>query len=215
MGVLSRFWDIRCSVSQMVASYMADEVSPFVNPVPAKLQLVDHAAEDGIAPRFAELNTLPTSEFADELGGAAGWLGVQAEEILLAALGRALGRTRGEGAVAVDVADEGRSVSRGISLICSDAPPMGPTEMLQGAHTALAAASGSAAATSEVLLSLAADQNEAANHVLELWVHRTGEQLHLDWSYDVTRFDAYSIEELAEQFPFALIEITSDAAAPL
>ncbi|MGZ8802363.1 MAG: hypothetical protein ACXWZL_07085 [Mycobacterium sp.] len=158
----------------------------------------------------------PTSELADELDGAADWLGVRIEEILLAALGRALGRTRGEGDLVVDVTGEHPRLVHAVSLICSDALPMGPTEMLQGAHTALAAAPGLPTARSEVLLNVAADQNESDGaHVLELRVQRTGGQLHLDWSYDATRFDTYSIEELAEQFPFALIEVTSDAAAPL
>lgn len=200
----------------MVAPYMADEVRPFVNPVPIKLQLVDHAADERISPQFEKLSTSPNSELAGELDGAADWLGVRVEEILLAALGRTLGRTRGEGAVAVDVRAGGGGSLHNVSLICSDAPPMGPTEMLQGAHNALAATSGSGDTTSEVLLNLAADRNSAGgNHALELQVHRADGQLHLDWTYDTTRFDAYSIEELAEQFPFALIELTSDAAAPL
>lgn len=201
----------------MVAPYMADEVRRFVTPVPATLQLLDHPSADGIAPQIQNLSTRPTSELADELDGAADWLGVRVEEILLAALGRAIGRTRGEGTVAVDVAGERSWSFRSISLICSDAPQMGPTEMLQGAHTALAAASGSPTATSEILLNVGSDQiKSGGNHVLELRVHRPGGLLlHLDWSFDTTRFDPYSIEELAEQFPFALIEVTSDAAAPL
>lgn len=200
----------------MVAPYMADEVRPFVTPVPASLQVVDHPSAEGIAPRFASLSSPPTSELAEELDGTADWLGVRVEEILLAALGRTLGRARGEGAVAVDVTGEHRWLYHTVSLICSDSPAMGPTEMLQGAHTTLAAAPGRPTAQSEILLNVAADQNEAGGgHLLELLVHRTEGQLQFDWSYDATRFDAYSIEELAEQFPLALIEITSDAAAPL
>ncbi|GJF15106.1 polyketide synthase [Mycolicibacterium cyprinidarum] len=201
----------------MVAQYMADEVRPFLAPVPVPLQLVDHPAEEGIAPRFENVSMRPASELADELDGAADWLGVRVAEILLAALGRAIGRTRGEGTVTVDVTAEHRRLFHTVSLICSDAPPMGPTEMLQGAHTALTGASSFSTATAEVLLNVATGQDLAAggNHALELRVHRTGKQLHLDWSFDATRFDAYSIEELAEQFPLALIELTSNAAAPL
>jgi hypothetical protein len=67
-----------------------------------------------------------------------------------------------------------------------------------------------------VLLNVAADRNEpGAGHALELRVHRAGDGLQLVWAYDAARFDAYSIEEMAEQFPLALIDITSDAAAPL
>jgi hypothetical protein len=39
--------------------------------------------------------------------------------------------------------------------------------------------------------------------------------LHLDWWYDTSRFDRYTVEELTEQFPFALLEMTSDAVAPV
>lgn len=195
---------------------MADEVRHLVTPVPTTLLVVDHPSVEGIAPRFEKLSSPPSSELADELEGAADWLGVRVEEILLAALGRALGRTRGEGAVAVDVTGEHRWLFHSVALICSDAPAMGPTEMLQGAHTALAAASGRLEAQSQVLLNVAADQNDAGgDHVLELRVHRTGGELQLDWSYDANRFDLYSIEEMAEQFPYALVEITSDAAKPL
>ncbi|MGB3232380.1 MAG: hypothetical protein WBB57_16830 [Mycobacterium sp.] len=200
----------------MVASYMADEVSPLVTTVAAPLEVFDHPAAEGNAPRLEMLRTTPTSEFADELDGAAEWLGVPVEEILLAALGRSLGRTRGEGEVAVDVATGTVPTHRAVWLICSDAPPMGPTEMLQGAHTALAAAENRAAIPCEVLLDVAAEVNGAGgDHALGLHLHRSGGALHLDWRYDTCRFDAYSIEEMAEQFPLALIEITSDAAAPL
>lgn len=195
---------------------MADEVRPLVNSVPATLQVVDHPAAECSEPRFEMVTLPPTSELAEELDGAAEWLGVSGDEVLLAALGRAIGRTRGEGAVSVDVTGEHRRLVRTVSLICSDAPAMGPTEMLQGAHTALTAAPGTPTARAEVLLNVAADVDDAdESHLLELRVCRVGGQLGLAWRYDVTRFDAYSIEELAEQFPLALIEITSDAAAPL
>jgi hypothetical protein len=39
--------------------------------------------------------------------------------------------------------------------------------------------------------------------------------LHLDWWYDTTRFDHYTVEELTEQFRLALFEMTSDAVAPV
>lgn len=195
---------------------MAGGVRPFVTPVPAPLQVADRPAAEAIAPRFEISSTAPTSELAGELDGAAEWLGVRVEEILLAALGRALGRTRGEGTVTVDVTGEHRWLFHTVSLICSDAPPMGPTEMLQGAHTALSAAPGRPTGQAEVTLNVAAEQDATdGGRVLELRVHRTGGLLHLDWRYDATRFDDYSVEELAEQFPLTLIEITSDAAAPL
>ena len=36
----------------------------------------------------------------------------------------------------------------------------------------------------------------------------------LDWWYDTRSFEPYTIEELAEQLPFTLIELTSEATAP-
>lgn len=195
---------------------MADEVRPLVTTVAAPLEVFDRPAVAGNAPRFEILKTAPTSEFADEVDGAAEWLGVPVAEILLAALARALGRTRGEGEVAVEVAAGSLPAPRAVWLICSDALPMGPTEMLQGAHTALAAAAGRAAIPCEVLLDVASGQHgSGGDHGLELHVYRAAGALHLDWHYDATRFDAYSVEEMAEQFPLALIEITSDAATPL
>ena len=195
---------------------MADEVRPFVTPAAVPLQVADRPAAEAIAPRREIFTSPPTSELTEELDGAAEWLGVRVEEILLAALGRALGRTRGEGVVTVDVTGEHRWLFHTVSLVCSDAPPMGPTEMLQGAYTALAAAPGRPTGQAEVSLNVAADQNDTdGGHALELRVHRAGGLLNLDWRYDATRFDDYSVEELAEQFCLALIEITSDAAAPL
>jgi hypothetical protein len=35
--------------------------------------------------------------------------------------------------------------------------------------------------------------------------------MRVDWWYDSSRFDEATIQELAEQFPFALIELTSEA----
>ena len=46
-------------------------------------------------------------------------------------------------------------------------------------------------------------------------MYRTDGLLQFDWWYDASRFERYTVEELAEQFPLALIEMTSDAAAPL
>jgi hypothetical protein len=52
-------------------------------------------------------------------------------------------------------------------------------------------------------------------YALELRVYRSDGLLQLDWWYDATRFDRYTIEELMEQFLLALFEMTSDAAAPV
>ena len=45
-------------------------------------------------------------------------------------------------------------------------------------------------------------------------MYRTTDLLHLDWWYDTRRFYPSTVEELTEQFPLALIELTSDAIPP-
>lgn len=202
----------------MVAPYITDEVEQRpVYSAPVTLDVFDHPSTDTLPTHLEKLSTSPSSELTEELDAAAEWLGVQAEEILLAALGRTLGRTRGEGTVTVDVTGGHRWLSHPVTLICAADHPMGPTEMLQGAHSALTVAPGRANAQAELLLNVSITGliDAPAGRALELRAQRVNGLLQLDWWYDATRFDAYSVEEMAEQFPLALIEITSDAAAPL
>jgi hypothetical protein len=202
----------------MVAPYLPDEVKhTFVNSAPVALDVFDRTASPSSAARWEKWSTAPSSELTEEIDGAAEWLGVQPEEILLAALGRAFGRTRGEGAVTVDVRCGQRSLSRPVSLLCAASWPMGPSEMLQGAHNALTAAAGHPSGHAEVRLTVGpvADDDATGVPALELRVQRVDGLLHLDWFYDTARLDGYSVEEMAEQFPLALIEIASDAGAPL
>ena len=202
----------------MVAPYIADEVKhPIVTSAPVALDVFDRAGRAPAASQREKFGTTSPSELIEELDGAAEWLGVQVEEILLAALGRTFGRTRGDGAVAVDVTGGHRWLCHPVTLLCAESWPMGPTEMLQGAHGVLASASGHPVVQSEILLNVnpAALTGGAATPALELRVQRVDGTLHLDWWYDPARLDSYSVEEMAEQFPLALIEITSDAGAPL
>ncbi len=180
------------------------------------MDVFDHPTIDTVPTQLEKFSTSPSSELTEELDAAAEWLGVQVEEILLAALGRTLGRTRGEGTVTVDVTGGHRWLSHPVTVICSDTPSVGPTEMLQAAHSALAGAPGRASAESDLLLNVSGARliDEPAGRPLELRVQRVDGLLRIDWWYDARRFEAYSVEEMAEQFPLALIDITSDAAAP-
>ncbi|MGE2737567.1 hypothetical protein [Mycolicibacterium vaccae] len=201
----------------MVAPHIADEVKPRpVFGIPVTLDVFDRAFA-GSSQQLQTFGTLPSSELSVELHSAAEWLDVPTEDILLAALGRTFGRTRGEGAVAVDVTGGHRWLTHPVSLLCAASLPMGPTELLQGAHSALAAAPGHPAPQSEVLLNVTdrAAADASGGYALELRARVADGALHLDWWYDPARLDDYSVQEMAEQFPLALIEITSDAAAPL
>jgi hypothetical protein len=199
----------------MVAPYITDEVKKRpANTAPLNVDVFDRPSTGALPTHLEKFSTPPSCELTEELDAAAEWLGVQVEEILLAALGRTLGRTRGEGTVTVDVTGGRRWLSHPVTLICAADHPMGPTEMLQGARAALSVAPGRDSAQAELLLNVAiADLIDApAGRALELRAQRVDGLLQLDWWYDAARFDAYSVEEMAEQFPLALIEITSDAA---
>lgn len=100
----------------------------------ANLQLTDYDAEG--RPRVEDLELVSASLSAVltmELDGAAGVLKVTTDEILLAALGRAIERTIGTGVVSVDVPCFGTSV-RPVELSCTSSAQLDADEMLAGVH---------------------------------------------------------------------------------
>ncbi len=190
------------------------------------LRVVDHDIAEGTSPVLDILSTLPSDEVTAEVDGATEWLGLAADEILLAALGRTVARTIGEGVVAVDVTGERRWLLHAIPLLCATAQQASATEMLGNVHRMLSAVPAHAASLpSEIFLNYIGTLPDGTTpmyetppglgYALELRVYRTDGLLHLDWWYDTTRFDRYTVEELTEQFPFALFEMTSDAGAPV
>ncbi|AGB23244.1 hypothetical protein Mycsm_02919 [Mycobacterium sp. JS623] len=214
----------------MVAPHVADQTSEMTYPVDtvavATLRVADHDIADGTVPVLDKLSTPPSDEVTAEVDGATEWLGVAADEILLAALGRTIARTIGDGVVAVDVTGQRRWLLHAIPLLCASSRQASPTEMLQDVHRMFD--SGPAHVTSlesEILLNYIGELPDGTTpmyetppglgYALELRVYRVDGQLHLDWWYDSTRFEASTIEELAEQFPLALFDMTSDAAAPV
>ena len=67
---------------------------------------------------------------------------------------------------------------------------------------------------SDILFAYGDSEPAQLGHVLELRAHRRGGVVVLDWWYDTRSFEPYTIEELAEQLPLTLIELTSEATAP-
>lgn len=181
----------------------------------ATLRVVDHQiTEPPQAHDLAKLSAPLDSTLTAELDGAQWYLGVTTEEILLAALGLAIARTIGEGIVAVDVA--GRIGA--VPLTCTSAGLATATESIGVVHRTLEAGPTApkiaAQPPSEIFYSyLAADPGR--RHALELHVYRVGEAVQLDWWYDTRSFEPYTVEELAEQLPLALIELTSEAGPPV
>jgi hypothetical protein len=222
----------------MVAPYLADQTSDMTYPVDSlalpTLRVVDHDIAEGASPVLDKLSMLPSEEMTAEVDGATEWLGVAADEILLAALARAISRTIGDGVVAVDVTGDRRWLLHAIPLLCASAQQAGPTELLGHVHRMLDAAPARPPSwpsdlflnqSAEVFLNYIGTMPDGTTpmyetppglgYALELRVYRTEGLLHLDWWYDSNRFDRYTIEELTEQFPLALFEMTSDAAAPV
>jgi hypothetical protein len=212
MGRVSQIWDMGRSISQMVAPYLAG---------PRLRSVVDHDISDNARhaarPELLTRTATPATRILTlELDGAARWLGVAAHEILLAALGRTIARTIGDGVVAVQIA----FADRWIPLPCATVRDASPTQLLARVRRALAEAPPPAEpAPSEVVFNYTDGPDTVSptgdGRALELRAYRRDGLLHLDWWYDTRKFDRYTVEELAEQFPLALIEVTSEAVAPI
>jgi hypothetical protein len=194
----------------------------------ANLQLTDYDVEgpldvDGLEKVAAPLTALLTHE----LGGASEALGLTTDAILIAALGRAIERTIGAGVVTLDVPGYGTSV-HATTLRCAAPAQASADEMLGGVHDALAALKvrrivhgvpdePRGQSVSQLFF---ADGDTATalphlGHALELRTYRVGDVVALDWWFDARSFEPYTVEELAEQFPLALIELTSEATPPV
>ena len=194
----------------------------------ANMQLTDYdtvgpAPVDDLTQVAAPLSAVLTQE----LDGAAAVLGLTSDEILLAALGRAIQRTIGNGTVAVDIPGYGTSV-HSVAVQCAAPELVAADDMLASVHrelerlsihrmvhgvpndTRAQALANVLFATGEVATSLA-----HLGHVLELRAHRVGDVMALDWWFDARSFEAYTVQELAEQLPLALIELTSEATPPI
>ncbi|MDY6870015.1 MAG: hypothetical protein SV966_05505 [Actinomycetota bacterium] len=161
-----------------------------------------------------------------ELDGAAFALGVAADELLLAALGRTVSRNMGERVVAVDVVRDGRAVPALIDLQCVGEGRLDATEMVHMARLALTDLPagrlggffGDSGPAAEVFFNYigtsparGGDEPPLFGHALEVRAYRDGGVMQVDWWFDGDRFDQATVQELAEQFPFALIELTSEA----
>lgn len=192
----------------------------------ATLQVTDYDAEgrpadDDLSVYSASLSDVLTQE----LDGACAALGVTAEDVLLAALGRTIARTIGDGVVAVDVTGYGCAVQP-LLLSCAGPRRVDATAMLADVHHTLASLSMRRAVqgvpedpqgqtVSEVLFASGAADPARLGHLLEVRAHRRDGVVVLDWWYDARSFEPYTIQELSEQFPYGLIELTSEATAPV
>ena len=150
-----------------------------------------------------------------ELAGAQHALGSTIEELLLAVLGRTVARVIGGGLLTVDMdpaADDLGVVGSTLAVPCVSKRGLSGSELLAAGHGA-----GGGDLRGE-LADIAFCYGDMAptptgEHVLALHVdHQCLDDdrvVRLDWWYDRRSFDHHTIEELADQFPLALIEVTS------
>jgi hypothetical protein len=196
------------------------------------LRLVDHQAAGPPRPDdMAKVAAPLTSSLTAELDGAQCYLDVPADAILLAAISRTIARTIGDTDLAVDV-DAGGECT--VVVACMSARNASATEVLRAVHRSLAAAHHHTAATpvpsSDVFFSYRPTVSgpvshdvlpphellPSSGHALEVRVYRTADGLvQMDWWYDTRRLDRYTVEEMTEQFPLALIDLTSDGVPPI
>jgi hypothetical protein len=197
----------------------------------ATLRVVDHEVAARPCPDdLARVSAPLTSTLTAELDGAVSYLDVPAEEILLAAVSRAIGRVIGDGDVAVDVNANGHFT---VVLGRMSTRSASATKVLRAVHRSLAAArfdiGGPPLPSVDVAFSyfgavpepvshdalLSHEMLPSLGHALEVRVYRTAGVDHMDWWYDTRRLDRPTVEELTEQFPLALIDFTSDAVPPI
>jgi hypothetical protein len=214
----------------MVAPFLAHALSNMSTAevaVPTvRLQVADHdAAADSAQAEPVRLSAPMDDVLTLELDGAAFALGLASDELLLAALGRTVARTIADGVLTVDIARDGGAAQQAVDVICAAENDVSATEMVTAVHRTLGAAGGApsffgdaAPASNEIFFNYLGTQpsrqsaeHPASGHALELRAYRDGGSMQLDWWYDSGRFDHATVLELSEQFPFALIELTSEA----
>lgn len=154
-------------------------------------------------------------EITAELDGAVETAGFGIEELLLAALGRAIARTIGVGIVTVS----GLTTVQPIRLCCAIESGLDANAMLADVQRALTPARHAANLPADVVFSylgLPPEPSLGAVQItdgpaLGVLAYRGDEVLQMDWWYDARRLDRCTVEELAAQFRLGLIGLTSEA----
>ncbi|CRZ14544.1 hypothetical protein [Mycolicibacterium neworleansense] len=162
-----------------------------------------------VASDMATVSSSLDDVLSAELHGAQAAMGCGAEQLLLAALGRTVARTIGEGLLVVDiVSGPERAGFRRVGVPCM------ADRGLSGAELLVAARPGADIGdhpSADVSFAYGAGPRAGqSEHPLALQVRcDTATTMRLDWRFDSRRFDRCTVDELAEQFPLALIEVTS------
>ncbi|BBY61240.1 polyketide synthase [Mycolicibacterium sarraceniae] len=154
-------------------------------------------------------------ELTDELDGAVEFAGLGVEEVLLAALGRAIARTIGVGFATIS----GLTTVRPVRLCCAEERHMDANALLADVREALTPARQLSNAPADVVFSFLGLPPDPALGPLQLTdgpalgvlAYRGDGELQMDWWFDGWRLDHCTIEELTIQFRLGLIGLTSEA----
>lgn len=136
-------------------------------------------------------------------------MGCTAEELLLAALGRTVARAIGDGVLIVDVVSgPERAGYRRVGVSCISHRGLSGPELF-----AAACQEADSGDRSSADLGFAYGEGPRAGqcaHPLSLHIeHDSATTTRLHWRFDRRGFDHCTVRELADQFPLALIEVTS------
>ena len=231
MGTRGHGWNENVIINTGVAlwaevSHFRDTPGSVLIMMRANVQVTDYDVADAPQRDDIAVLTAPLSVvLTQELDGASAALGLSADVVLVAALGRAIARTIGEGVVAVDGSGLHRS-AHSMAIPCVGPDQLSATDMLAQVHHAVAMScldrimqdvsqDAPVHPSSEISFTYGGADPAPLRHGLTLSAYRQGEVLALEWSYDARRFEPYTVQELSEQFPYALIELTSEAMWPV
>ncbi|MEV0670180.1 hypothetical protein [Mycobacterium sp. NPDC050441] len=163
-------------------------------------------------PAAADMATVSSSlddVLSAELHEARIALGCTAEELLLAALGRTVARTIGDGVLIIDVVSgPERAGYRRVGVSCVSHRGLSGSELLDAARPG--AGSGAHPSADMGFAYGEGPRAGQCEHPLALHIHHdSATTMRLDWRFDSRGFDHCTVQELTEQFPLALIEVTS------
>jgi len=193
-------------------------IAPPVTRPPSNVRVVDDEIAGRPRPEdILRLSASLTCELTAELDGAVEFVGVGVEELLLAALGRAIARTIGVGVVTVS----GLTTVAPIRLCCASERELDADGLLAEVRQALTVVQHAAVPPAEVVFSYLGLPPDPAlgplqvtdGPALGVLAYRCGDAMQMDWWYDVRRLDLCTVEELAAQFRLGLIGLTSEASA--
>ncbi|MCX2930198.1 hypothetical protein ORI20_07925 [Mycobacterium sp. CVI_P3] len=156
-------------------------------------------------------------ELTAELDGATEATGLGVEDVLLAALGRAIARTIGVGFVTVS----GLTTVQPVRLCCADERGLDADALLADVRAALTPARQLGTSAADVMFSFLGLPPDPSLGPLQLadgpalgvLAYRTNGVLWMDWWFDDRRLDRCTVEELTAQFRLGLIGLTSEASS--